>query len=101
MKTYDDLWEYLCSWENLLAAYEQARKGKHANPCVQAFADHYAYQLALLRHELCTKTYRPKPGSAFVRRQYWGAKTAFRRLPLGKLPELYAAPGKPHDAEKL
>src|SRR5262249_2010540 len=68
MKTYRHLWERLCSFENLQLAYEQASRHKTNNPVVLRFAEHAAYQLALLRQELRTKTYRPRPLQKFILR---------------------------------
>lgn len=68
MKTYRHLWEHLCSLENLQLAYEKARRHKTNSPAVRAFAEHHAYHLAVLRHELRTKTYRPQPLQKFILR---------------------------------
>jgi retron-type reverse transcriptase len=68
MKTYDNLWPRLCSWQNLQLAYENASKHKTNNPAVRTFAEHHDYELSLLRHELRTKTYRPRPLKTFILR---------------------------------
>lgn len=68
MKTYRHLWEHLCSFQNLQAAHEKASRHKTNYPAVRVFAEHRDYHLALLRHELRTKTYRPRPLKKFVLR---------------------------------
>ena len=68
MKTYRRLWARLTSFDNLRDAYEKARRGKTGNPNVRAFAEHWAFNLALLRWELLTRKYRPQPLTRFVLR---------------------------------
>ncbi len=59
MKRYGHLWPHVISFEALLHAAEQARKGKRFRPAVAAF--HFDQERALwkLHEELSTKTYRP------------------------------------------
>ena len=59
MKRHGHLWEQVISFEALLHAAEQARKGKRFRPAVAAF--HFDQERALwkLHEELTTKTYRP------------------------------------------
>ena len=59
MKRHGNLWEQVISFEALLRAAEQARKGKRFRPAVAAF--HFDQERALwkLHEELTTKTYRP------------------------------------------
>ena len=59
MKRYGNLWLNLASFEALLDAAEQARKGKRFRPAVAAF--HFDQERALwkLHEELTAKTYRP------------------------------------------
>src|SRR5262249_34959989 len=66
--TYTHLWDRLSSWQNLQAAYENPGKHKTNNPACRLFAEHLAYELALLRYELRTKTYRPRPLRQFILR---------------------------------
>jgi hypothetical protein len=47
MKRHGHLWERLCSFESLLCAAEQARRGKRFRPGVAAF--HYHLETALCR----------------------------------------------------
>ena len=68
MKTYTRLWSRLCSWENLVLAYERAKRGKTNRPSVRTFVKRWPLELALLRHQLKTKTYRPVPLRRFVLR---------------------------------
>jgi retron-type reverse transcriptase len=59
MKRHGHLWDQVSSFEALLHAAEQARKGKRFRPAVAAF--HFDQERALwkLHAELTTKTYRP------------------------------------------
>jgi retron-type reverse transcriptase len=59
MKRHGHLWDQVSSFEALLHAAEQARKGKRFRPAVAAF--HFDQERALwkLHEELTTKTYRP------------------------------------------
>jgi retron-type reverse transcriptase len=59
MKRYGNLWERVISFEALLYAADNARKGKRFRPAVAAF--HFDQERALwkLREELTAKTYRP------------------------------------------
>ena len=59
MKRYGHLWPHVISFEALLQAAEQARKGKRFRPAVAAF--HFDQERALwkLHEELSTKTYQP------------------------------------------
>ncbi|MBK9713383.1 MAG: hypothetical protein IPO81_19070 [Kouleothrix sp.] len=40
MKTYKHLYEQICAFDNLWAAFHQARRGKRAKPEVAAFEYH-------------------------------------------------------------
>jgi retron-type reverse transcriptase len=59
MKRHGHLWEEVISFEALLRAAEQARRGKRFRPAVAAF--HFDQERALwkLHEELTTRTYRP------------------------------------------
>src|SRR5271170_2798490 len=59
MKRHGHLWEQVISFEALLRAAEQARKGKRFRPAVASF--HFDQERALwkLHEELCIKSYRP------------------------------------------
>lgn len=55
----------LCSWDNLLLAYQRAAKGKRGHPNVAAFEYHLEDNLLALQHELVTQTYRPGAYTSF------------------------------------
>lgn len=59
MKRHGNLWNQVVSFEALLHAAEEARRGKRFRPAVAAF--HFDQERALwkLHEELSTKTYRP------------------------------------------
>lgn len=59
MKSYGQLWERITSPENLLAAWGRVRKGHAGSPAVQAFGHAADTNLAALRAELASGTYRP------------------------------------------
>lgn len=67
MRTYGNLWPALTSRENLESAYGKARRGKRS-PAVLAFAEHWQHHLAILRYDLTTKRYRPRPLTRFILR---------------------------------
>jgi hypothetical protein len=66
MKRHGHLWQQVISFEALLHAAEQARKGKRFRPGVAAF--HFDQERALwkLHEELTTKTYRPGAYRSFL-----------------------------------
>jgi len=53
------VFDALTSWENLLLAWRNASRGKRGQPNVAFFEHRLEDQLALLRAELLTQTYRP------------------------------------------
>ena len=59
MKRHGNLWEQVISFEALLRAAEQARRGKRFRPAVAAFHFDLETSLWKLHEELSTKTYRP------------------------------------------
>lgn len=59
------MFEQLCSWENLLLAYEKAARGKRGRAPVAAFEYCLEDNLLALRAELRRKTYRPGPYESF------------------------------------
>ncbi len=65
MKTYNKLYEKLCSLENLYSAYEKAVKGK-LGPDVWEFKNKLDDNIFGLQQELINKTYKPKPLESFV-----------------------------------
>jgi retron-type reverse transcriptase len=56
-----NLWQQLCSYENLFLAYKNARKHKTTKSYVLEFEKELENNLLLLRTELLLKSYRPKP----------------------------------------
>ncbi len=57
MKTYNNLYNQICSQENLYKAYLKARKGKRYNKEVMAFTANLEQNLATLQSELMNQTY--------------------------------------------
>lgn len=55
----DQLWQRLCSWENLLLAYRKARRGKRQQAEIQGFEFNLEYELSQIRHELLTHSFQP------------------------------------------
>jgi len=51
----------LCSWENLLAAYGKAARGKRGQGAAASFEFQLADRLLALKHELAHGSYRPGP----------------------------------------
>ena len=68
MKTYNNLWEELCSYENLELAFRKARKHKTLKPYVIEFEKNLNENLLQLRAELLMLTYKPKPLETFILR---------------------------------
>ena len=68
MKTYTHLYGELCSSENLLSAFNKAKKGKSKKLYVWEFEKDLEANLSLLQKELITETYLPQPLRTFVLR---------------------------------
>ena len=66
MKRHGDLWRQVISFEALLRAAEQARRGKRFRPDVAAFHFNLEHELWALHEELSTKTYRPGAYRSFL-----------------------------------
>lgn len=66
MKTYSNLFNRLCSLENLQLAFRKAKKGKSDKWYVQEFESKLNNELTKLRIELETQTYKPKPLKRFI-----------------------------------
>ncbi len=60
------MYEKLYSYDNLIAAYKKARKGKTKKPYVIAFEENLELNLLKLQEELKTQTYQPKPLKTFI-----------------------------------
>jgi len=56
----------LCSYENLLSAYQKARQGKTKKFYVIKFEKDLEKNLKQLQTELITQTYKPKPLKTFI-----------------------------------
>jgi len=67
MKTFKNLYPRICDFENLYAAYRQARRGKRGRPDVAAFEFNLELELPRLQEELATETYQPGPYHHFTR----------------------------------
>ncbi len=62
------MFEEVCSWDNLVYAYEQARKGKTQRKYVLEFEKKLNENLLQLQQELLLQTYRPQPLQTFILR---------------------------------
>ncbi|MBC7233297.1 MAG: RNA-dependent DNA polymerase [Chloroflexi bacterium] len=61
----ENLYEQLCSWDNLLLAYRKAAKGKRGLPPVAAFEYLLEDNLVALQQRLMEQSYEPSPYSSF------------------------------------
>ena len=59
MKTYNHLFEQICSFENLLSAAKKAQRGKKSKQDVAMFNFHRERELLKLQEELLNQTYHP------------------------------------------
>ena len=66
MKTYNDLYARLCSYENLELAFKKARKGKTLKNYVIGFEADLKGNLSKLQFELQAFTYQPAPIKTFI-----------------------------------
>lgn len=66
MKIPRDLWQELCSYENLELAFKKARKHKTIKDYVHVFEKNLQNNLLFLRSELLLHSYRPRPLVNFV-----------------------------------
>lgn len=66
MITYNNLFNRLCSLENLRLAFKKARKGKSTKWYVKEFEANLENELTRLKTELEFQNYRPKPLRRFV-----------------------------------
>lgn len=66
MKTYNNLFDKLCSLENLRLAFKKARKGKAKKWYVKEFEVNLEGELTKLKVELETQSYKPRPLKRFV-----------------------------------
>lgn len=68
MKTLRNIYDKLCSIENLESAFKKARKHKTLKPYVIEFERNLKENLNLLRNELLFQSYKPKPLETFILR---------------------------------
>ena len=66
MKSYKNLYDQLCSYENLELAFRRARKRKTLKEYVIFFESHLKENLLKLQFELQTLTYNPAPITMFI-----------------------------------
>ncbi len=66
LKTYYNLYPKLCSYENLLLAFMNARKGKTKKEYVLNFEKNLENNLYALQWELLMHTYKPMPLTVFT-----------------------------------
>jgi retron-type reverse transcriptase len=66
MKTFRNLFQKLCSYENLLLAFRKAKKRKSKKPYVIEFEKNLKNNLFRLQWELMTQTYTPRPMTTFT-----------------------------------
>ena len=69
MKTHKNLYQRLCSKENLTLAYQKAKKGKSLKPYVREFNLNLKSNMAALESELLSQEYIPKPLKTFIVRE--------------------------------
>ncbi len=63
-----DLYDQLCSYDNLELAFKKARKRKTLKPYVIEFEEYLHENLLQLRNELLFQTYKPQPLKTFILR---------------------------------
>ena len=66
MKAYKHLYSQLCCYENLLHAFQKAKKRKSKKAYVAAFEKNLSQELQMLQRELELQTYQPKPLQKFI-----------------------------------
>jgi len=66
MKTYKNLYQKVCSIDNLFLAFRKARRGKSKKFYVIEFEANLTENLLKLQEELISETYSPKPLKRFI-----------------------------------
>jgi retron-type reverse transcriptase len=66
MISYKDLYQEIYSKDNLLSAFNKARKGKNRKDYVIKFKSNLNYEINNLQSEIQSKTYRPKNLKKFI-----------------------------------
>ncbi len=69
MKTHKNLYQKLCSKENIVLAFKKAQKRKSRKPYVIEFKDNLNKNLRILRDELLSEEYKPRPLRTFIIRE--------------------------------
>lgn len=65
-ETNSNLYNEICSLENIGFAFKKARKGKTLKPYVIEFECNLEENLQKLHYELIIQTYKPKPLETFI-----------------------------------
>jgi len=68
VKTYNNLYERIIDWKNLILAYRKAIKGKTKKRYILEFEANLRENLLRLQEELKNQTYSPKPLVTFILR---------------------------------
>jgi len=66
VKTYNNLYAQLCSYDNLLLAFKKAKKRKSRKPYVLEFEANLETNLKQLQNELVSGSYAPNPLKTFI-----------------------------------
>jgi len=66
MKTYNNLYQKICSYRNLERAFKKAKKGKSFYPYVIEFEDNLEAELKKLQFELKSFSYKPHQLKRFI-----------------------------------
>lgn len=66
MKRFGGLYPSICAFNNLLVAFQKARKGKRSHPNVTLFEYYIEYEILALKEELEAETYHPGPYRTFM-----------------------------------
>ena len=69
MKSYNNLYGKLCSYENLKSSFNNAKKRKSAKLYILEFEKNLKENLQLLRTELLLHSYQPRPLKTFIIRE--------------------------------
>ena len=64
-RSYGGLWEQITSWENIVAAYVNARRGKSARPDALRFHCNLETNLYEIRERLLDGSWEPRPYNSF------------------------------------
>jgi len=65
-KTCKHLFDQVCSYKNLLLAFDKAKKGKLSKDYVMEFNQNLSAELCKLQWELLTGIYKPRPLKTFI-----------------------------------